>query len=87
MFTGVYQSATILAVIVVLYAVDFWLIHRYDPFRTRGSTRNWNYTIKAIVAAAFVIAQPTVWPRLGVYWPGSQRPELWKRKSISFLCP
>ena len=64
---GAYQSALILAVVVVFYAGDFWLIHRYDPLRTVGSSRSWEYTIMAMVAVVFFVAQPLAWPWLEVY--------------------
>ena len=67
MLRGVYQSATILAVVIVFYMVDFWLIRRYDPLRAQGSSRSWSYTIMVMVAAVFVIAQPIAWPWLGLY--------------------
>jgi protein-S-isoprenylcysteine O-methyltransferase Ste14 len=66
MFTGITQSAAILAVAVVFYAVDFWLIRRYDRLRAAGSSRSWSYTIMAMIAAAFVVVQPTVLPWLGL---------------------
>ncbi len=66
MLTGIYQSIAILAVIVLFYGLDFWLVHRYDPLRVEGSSKSWSYTTLAILAAALVIAQPIVWPGLGV---------------------
>ena len=65
MLTGLYQSAAILGVAIVFYAVDFWLIHHYDRLRASGSSRSWSYTIVALIAAVFVVAQPTVLPWLG----------------------
>jgi protein-S-isoprenylcysteine O-methyltransferase Ste14 len=67
MLTGVYQSVTILAVVAIFYAVDFWLIHRYDPLRSHGSSRSWDYTFFILIVTVFVVAQPVVWPGLGIH--------------------
>jgi len=46
MFTGLYQSGLILAVIITYYLLDFWLISRYDrQRRAEGSGRSWDYTL------------------------------------------
>ena len=67
MFTGVYQSVAILATAVIFYAADFWLIRRYDRLRAYGSSRSWSYTAMIMVMAAIVIAQPILWPWMGLY--------------------
>jgi protein-S-isoprenylcysteine O-methyltransferase Ste14 len=71
MLTGVYQSAIILASVVLFYVVDFWLIRRYDPLRARGSSRSWSYTVLALIIGVLLVAQPVVWPGLGVSIAGT----------------
>ena len=66
MLTGFYQSLALLAVVVVFYAVDSWLIHRFDRLRSRGSSRSWSYTLMAWAAAGVLIVQPVFLPQLGV---------------------
>jgi protein-S-isoprenylcysteine O-methyltransferase Ste14 len=66
MVTGFYQSLALLAVVVVFYGVDSWLIHRYDKHRVRGSSRSWSYTLFAWAAAAVIVAQPVWLPGLGL---------------------
>lgn len=65
MFTGIWQSVAILATFVVFYVVDTWLMRRYDPLRSEGSSRAWDYTIMILLAGAFLVIQPAVWPGLG----------------------
>ena len=67
MLTGAYQSVAILAVAITFYAVDSWLMHLYDPQRTYGSSRNWIYTTIAVIAIILIVAQPAVWPQLGLH--------------------
>lgn len=67
MLTGAYQSVAILAVAITFYAVDSWLMHRYDPQRDYGSSRNWIYTTIAVIAIILIVAQPAVWPQLGLH--------------------
>jgi protein-S-isoprenylcysteine O-methyltransferase Ste14 len=67
MFTGVYQSVAILAVFILFYAIDVWLMRRYDPQRDHGSSRNWVYTAMLVFAGIIMILQPAIWPRLGLY--------------------
>lgn len=67
MLRGIHQSVAILTVAIAFYAVDFRLMRRYDPLRAYGSSRNWVYTILAVIAALLVIAQPIIWPQLGLY--------------------
>lgn len=67
MFTGIYQSGLILAVIVTYYLLDFWLISRYDRQRhAEGSGRSWDYTLMIFVAVSAMILQPIVVPSLSV---------------------
>jgi protein-S-isoprenylcysteine O-methyltransferase Ste14 len=67
MLTGIYQSGAILAAVVVFYAVDSWLIRRYDSLRAAGSSRSWSYTLMIVIPVVLIIVQPTAWPGLGVY--------------------
>lgn len=67
MLTGIYQSGAILAAVVVFYAVDSWLIRRYDSLRAAGSSRSWSYTLMVVIPVVLIIVQPTAWPGLGVY--------------------
>jgi protein-S-isoprenylcysteine O-methyltransferase Ste14 len=67
MFTGVYQSVAILAAFVLFYAIDVWLMRRYDPQRDYGSSRNWVYTSITVIGGIIITLQPTVWPQLGLY--------------------
>ncbi len=70
MLGGIYQSVTILILIVVFYVVDVWLMHRYDPLRAEGSSRAWGYTVMASCAAVLLILQPILWPGLGLHLTG-----------------
>jgi len=66
MLTGVSQSVIILLVGAVYYAVDFWLLRRYDQLRTdSGSGRSWGYTAVMIALLALLVAQPVLLPRIG----------------------
>ncbi len=67
MLTGIYLSCAILVIGVVFYAVDSWLIHRYDKLRTKesGSSRSISYAIFAIFIVVLLILQPILWPWLG----------------------
>ncbi len=68
MFTGIYRSVTILAVVIAFYITDFLLISRYDRQRqAEGSGMSWGFTIIMIVVAAFLIVQPTLLPWLGLH--------------------
>jgi protein-S-isoprenylcysteine O-methyltransferase Ste14 len=67
MLSGIYQSIAILATVIVFYVADVWFIKRYDPLRTKGSSRNWIYTIVVVAAFIFIVAQPMVWPGLGIH--------------------
>jgi protein-S-isoprenylcysteine O-methyltransferase Ste14 len=67
MFRGVYQSAVTLAMILVFYAVDVWLMRRFDPARAQGSSRSWSWTLFSAGMALVVVVQPLVLPSLGLY--------------------
>jgi protein-S-isoprenylcysteine O-methyltransferase Ste14 len=66
MLVGVWQSIFILLTFIAFYAVDVWLMRRYDPLRAEGSSRAWDYTILMLLAAAFLILQPALLPGLGL---------------------
>jgi len=66
MLVGIYRSAVILALALVFYAADFWLMRRFDPLRAQGSSRSWSYTALAALAAVILIAQPVILPGLGL---------------------
>jgi protein-S-isoprenylcysteine O-methyltransferase Ste14 len=67
LFTGLYQSGLILAVIVTYYLLDFWLISRYDrQRRAEGSGRSWDYTLMIFAAVSAMILQPILLPSLSV---------------------
>lgn len=68
MLTGIFQSGVILLTGLVYYAVDFWLMIRYDPRRSdRGSGRSWGYTAFMVAFWAMLVAQPLLLPQLGLY--------------------
>ncbi len=65
MFTGIYQSGLILAVVTAYYLLDFWLISRYDRQRkAEGSGRSWDYTLMIFAAVSAMILQPILLPTL-----------------------
>src|SRR5262245_7297755 len=65
MLVGIYQSAAILAVAAAYYALDFALIAGFDRRRRGvGSGRSWSYTLMALAAVGFIVAQPAVFPAL-----------------------
>jgi len=66
MLVGIYQLISTLVMIVAFYVVDVWLMHRYDRFRVHGSSRSWSWTAMALIAGILVVAQPVLWPRLGL---------------------
>ena len=67
MFTGIYQSMTVLATAVVYYILDFVLIGRYDRQRQdTDSGRSWGYTTMILATTAFLVLQPLVLPWLGI---------------------
>jgi protein-S-isoprenylcysteine O-methyltransferase Ste14 len=67
MFSGVYQSAVILAVVAAFYTMDVWLMHRYDRARAEGSGRSWGWTLFAVFLAAVLVIQPAALPGLGLH--------------------
>jgi protein-S-isoprenylcysteine O-methyltransferase Ste14 len=67
MFVGIYQSIITLLLAIAFYAADVLLMRRFDPARVQGSSRSWSWTAFALVMAAIVIAQPMLWPGLGLH--------------------
>ena len=67
MLTGIQQSVAILLTGIVYYAVDAWLIRRFDPYRPgQGSGRSWGYTAFMVAFLTLLIAQPVLLPGLGL---------------------
>jgi len=48
-----------------------WLMRRFDLLRAEGSCRAWDYTILILLAGAFLVIQPIVWPGLGFHTAAS----------------
>ncbi len=67
MFGGIWRSAAILGIFLAFYAVDTWLMRRYDPLRAEGSCRSWDYTIMVLLVGTFLVLQPIVWPGIGFH--------------------
>lgn len=73
MISGAFQSVVTLVVGLVYYAVDFWLVRRYDRERVEeGTGRCWRYTALMMFALLFLVLQPSLLPgmswRLGGAW-------------------
>ncbi len=65
MFTAVAQSIATLVTILLFYAMDFVLIHRYDKKRqSSGSGRAWDFTFFIFAMVAVLILQPVLLPIL-----------------------
>lgn len=63
MLLGAPQSIAILLTIVLFYAIDFVLIHRYDKKRqATGSGRSWDFTLFIFVMVAALVVQPVLLP-------------------------
>ncbi len=72
MLTGLFQSAVILLTGLIYYAVDFWLMRRFDRFRAdEGSGRGWGYTAFMVALLALLTVQPLLLPGLGLYTTAS----------------
>lgn len=66
MLLGLPQSIATLLTVLLFYAMDFVLIHRYDKKRqARGSGRAWDFTFFIFVMVAVLILQPMLLPGLG----------------------
>jgi protein-S-isoprenylcysteine O-methyltransferase Ste14 len=65
MFLGIPQSIATLLTIVLFYAMDFALIHRYDQKRqASGSGRSWDFTFLIFVMVVVLVLQPVLFPIL-----------------------
>jgi protein-S-isoprenylcysteine O-methyltransferase Ste14 len=65
MWLGLAQSIATLATILLFYAMDFTLIHRYDKKRqASGSGRAWDFTSFIFVMVAVLTLQPILLPIL-----------------------
>lgn len=66
MLLGLPQSIATLLTILLFYAMDFVLIHRYDKKRqASGSGRAWDFTLFIFAMVALLILQPILFPILG----------------------
>ena len=65
MWLGLAQSIATLTTILLFYAMDFALIHRYDKKRqASGSGRAWDFTFFIFVTVAVLTLQPILLPIL-----------------------
>lgn len=65
MLLGLPQSVATLLTIILFYAMDFVLIHRYDKKRqAEGSGRSWDFTFFIFTMVAILILQPVLLPIL-----------------------
>jgi protein-S-isoprenylcysteine O-methyltransferase Ste14 len=65
MLLGLSQSIATLLTIILFYAMDFALIHRYDKKRqASGSGRSWDFTLVIFVMVAILVLQPIFLPVL-----------------------
>lgn len=65
MWLGLPQSIATLLTILLFYAMDFALIHRYDKKRqASGSGRAWDFTFFIFVMVAVLTLQPSLLPIL-----------------------
>jgi protein-S-isoprenylcysteine O-methyltransferase Ste14 len=68
MFGGVAQSTIIVATSLVLFALDRLYTQRFDRLRTAGGTATtWWHALVSVALALVLVAQPLVWPRLGLH--------------------
>jgi protein-S-isoprenylcysteine O-methyltransferase Ste14 len=65
MLLGIPQSIATLLTIILFYAMDFALIHRYDKKRqASGSGRSWDFTFFIFVMVAVLVLQPVLLPMI-----------------------
>jgi len=65
MLLGLPQSIATLLTILLFYAMDFLLIHRYDKQRqASGSGRAWDFTLFIFAMVAMLVLQPLFLPIL-----------------------
>ena len=68
---GVFQAAVTLVTGLVYYAVDCWLIRRYDRDRAEeGTGRSWGYTAFMVLLLIALVLQPIFLPGLSLRLPG-----------------
>jgi protein-S-isoprenylcysteine O-methyltransferase Ste14 len=67
MLLGLPQSLATLLTILLFYAMDFMLIHRYDKQRhATGSGRAWDFTFFIFLMVAVLVLQPVLLPALSM---------------------
>ena len=72
MWLGLPQSIATLLTILLFYAMDFALIHRYDKKRqASGSGRAWDFTFFIFVMVAVLTLQPSLLPILSFHTTAS----------------
>jgi protein-S-isoprenylcysteine O-methyltransferase Ste14 len=65
MLLGIPQSIATLSTIIMFYAMDFALIHRYDQKRqASGSGRSWDFTVFIFVMVVVLVLQPVFLPMI-----------------------
>ncbi len=65
MLLGISQSIATLLTIALFYAMDFFLIRRYDKKRqASGSGRSWDFTVFIFVAVIVLVLQPVLFPKI-----------------------
>ncbi len=65
MLLGISQSIATLLTIALFYAMDFFLIRRYDKKRqASGSGRSWDFTVFIFVAVIVLVLQPVLFPKM-----------------------
>lgn len=67
MVHGIGRSACMLLVIGLFFVTDLLMAWRFDRLRTAGGTsHNWGYMLFALILGGVLLAQPVVWPWLGL---------------------
>ena len=69
MFTGIYQSITILVIGAAFYVMAFLIIHHFEQTRRANEMktgRAWDFTIMAFVMVAILVLQPILLPQIGL---------------------
>ena len=68
MFSGILQSVATLLTILLFYAMDFALIHRFDRKRqASGSGRSWDFTFLIFAMVVVLVLQPVFLPILSFH--------------------
>lgn len=68
MLSGILQSVATLLTIILFYAMDFALIHRFDRKRqASGSGRSWDFTFLIFAMIAVLVLQPILLPNLSFH--------------------